>query len=215
MAKVWADFLDEILPEMRGTPPQSLVTNAVRNAAIEFCERSYVLRMDHPAISAAADTGEYTWSPGTGLKVVRAEEVWYDGKPLTPITVDDLKDLNEHWTSWEGTPLYFVQERVEMLTIVPYPADSLADAIEAKVSVKPSRSATGIDDAIWEKYLEVIASGAKARLFAMSGKPWTNEKLAVYHKGMFDDGIDKARLAAFKGHVRSRNQRGRNFRRFV
>lgn len=215
MAKVWADFLDEVLPEMKGTPPQALVTNAIKNAAVEFCERSFVYRVDHPTVTSVDSTGEYDWAPGAGLKVVRAEAVWYEKKELTPKTVDELRAMHVYWPDWEGVPLYFVQERVEELILVPKPTDGVADAIRAKVSVKPARAATGIDDAIWEKYLEPIASGAKGRLFAMKDKPWTDGTLAAYHKGLFESAIDAARLAAFKGHVRSRNNQSLNRRRFL
>lgn len=214
MAKTWAKWFDEVLPDVPGCP-QNVAQNAIKNAAIEFCDRSFVYIIDHPAISAAEDTGEYSWSPGSGLKVVRPEHVWYDGKLLIPKTRDEVAAANPYWPTWEGTPLYFLQEKLEKLIVVPRPTAALADAIVAKVAVRPSRDAASIDDAIWEKYLEEIASGAKARLFAMKHKPWSDGQLATFHKQAFDDAISRARLVAFHSHVRSRNNQNRNYRRFM
>lgn len=214
MAKTWAKWFDEVLPDLPGCPA-NVAENAIKNAAIDFCERSFVYIIDHDPIDAVQDQGEYDWSPGAGLKVVRAETVWYDGKPIAAKTRDEIAGMNAYWPDWEGTPLYYMQEKLEKLIVVPRPTEALTDAIKAKVAVKPSRSATSIDDAIWEKYLKPIASGAKADLFAMKRKPWTDAQLAVFHKGLFDEAIDKARLAAFHGHVRSRNNQNRNSRRFM
>ena len=214
MAKTWAKWYDEVLPDVPGCP-QVVAANAIKNAAIQFCDRSFVYLIDHDPIAAVEDQGEYTWAPGAGLKVARPERVWYDGEELTPKTRDEIADMHAYWPDWEGTPLYFMQEKIEKLIVVPRPTAALANAIKAKVAVKPSRDATSIDDAIWEKYLEEIASGAKARLFAMKRKPWADGQLAAYHKGVFDEAISAARLAAFKGHVRSRNNQTRGRRRFM
>lgn len=203
MAKTWEKFYDEVLPDVPGCS-QALAKNAIKNAAIEFCERSFVYVIDHPAVSGVADTGEYTYAPGANLKVVRPERVWYDKVPLTPLTRDDLEDLYAYWPDETGTPLYFVQEKIEKLILVPKPSANLADAIRAKVSVKPARAATDIDDALWEKYLESIASGAKSRLFAMKRKPWSDPTLSAYHRQLFDQAIAAARLATARGRGRAR-----------
>lgn len=212
--KAWSDWYNDVLPDVPGCP-ELIAANAIKLAAIEFCERSFVYLVDHAPIDATDGTGEYDWAPDGSAKVVRPETVWYDKKELTPVTRDQLADMHAYWPDWEGTPLYFVQEQLEKLIVVPKPDADLSDGIRAKVSIRPSQSAGGIHAFIWEKYLEPIASGAKARLFAMKRKPWTDGALASYHKGVFDDAIDKARLASFKGHVRSRNNQNRNFRRFM
>jgi len=203
MAKTWDKFYDDLLTDVPGCP-QPLAKNAVKQAAIEFCERSFVYQVDHAPIDAVADQGEYTFAPGANLKVVRPERVWYDKKTLTAKTPQEIDLLYAYWPDESGTPLYFVQERLEKLILVPKPSAALVGAIIAKVSVKPARAATDIDDALWEKYLEIITSGAKARLFAMKKKPWTDTTLSGYHSDIYDNGIAKAKVAATRGHGRAR-----------
>jgi len=173
-------------------------------------------RADAEATTFVAATGE-TWTVNQsgatparivgisdGLKVVRPERVWYDKKPLTPLARRDLDALYAYWPGQEGTPSYFVQEKLEKLILVPKPSAALVGGILAKVSARPARSATGVDDELWEKYLEVIASGAKAKLFAMKKKPWTDSALANYHRQLFEDGIARAKIAATRGHGRAK-----------
>lgn len=205
MAKTWEKWFDDVLPDVPGCP-QAVAKNAIKHAAIEFCDRSFVFHVDHAAIDAVAAQREYTWSPGANLKVVRPELVWYEKKQLTPVTRDELNDIYEYWPDESGTPVYFVQEKLEKLILVPKPEASSTGAIIAKVSIKPARSATDIDDAIHEKYLEDITHGAKWRLFAMKKKPWSDPTLATAHKAMFDEAIGRAKVAAHKGHVRSRRR---------
>lgn len=209
----WSAWFDEVLPDVPGCP-QDVATNAIRNAAIELCERSRVYLVDHPPISAVANQAAYAWAPGAGLKVVRAESVWFDGVPLAPITSDDLAARYPKWSVEAGTPRGYLQEGLDTLTLVPKPSADMADAITAKVVVAPSRAATGILDALWERYLEAIASGAKARLMSIPEKPYSNPKEAERHAAAFDDAIARARLAAFRGHGRARNNSNLGRRRF-
>ncbi len=210
----WSAWFDEVLPHVPGCP-QPVATHAIRNAAIQFCEDSRVWQIDHPLIDSVADTAEYTLAPGDGKKVVRLEMVWYEGNPLDPITTADLEALYTGWTVETGEPKYFLQERLEALVLVPYPSAAVTDAIKAKVSVKPSRAATVIDDVIHERYLEQIGRGARSRLHLMQRKPWTDVNLGSALAQQFEDDIAAARFAAFKGHTRARNRSTRGHRRFV
>lgn len=214
MATAWSALTPRILIE---TPRCSipLAEQSVLDAAIDFCDRSFIYQIDHAAIDGVANTGEYAWAPGTNLKVVRPEVVWYDKKPLTPKTRDELATLYAYWPDQVGTPLYFVQEKLEKLILVPKPAANLTGGILAKVSVRPSRNATDIDDAIYDRYMDAIVNGAKARLFWMEGQAWSNAEKAAACQGLFEAAADRARLAMFKGMGRARNNQTRGYKRFM
>jgi hypothetical protein len=203
MAKTWEKWFDEVLPDVPGCS-QAVAKNAIRNAAIEFFQRSWTWRADHDPINAVADQAAYDYAPPVGAKVAMPLKVWYEQKPLTPITFAELEALYQHWPSQVGTPLYFIQEDLEKLTLVPYPSASVTAAITLKVALKPSRVSASIDDVYWEKYLEEIATGAKAKLFAMRKKPWTDTDMAVGLMALFGDQIAKAKLAADRGRVKAR-----------
>lgn len=210
----WEAWYDEVLPDVPGCP-QNVAKNAIRNAAIEFCERTYVYVVDHPAIDVVADVGAYAWSPAADLKVVRPDSVWFQGSPLDPVTRSDLSDMYTDWTAAKGTPRYFVQERVDQLILVPKPVATVTGAVTAKVSVAPSRASTSIPDFLWERYLEDIAAGAKGRLMAMAGKPYTNPQMAAVQAQAFDDAVGAVNLKAFRGHGRARINSRLGRRRFL
>lgn len=214
MAKAWSDWFDEVLPDVPGCP-QNVASNAIKNAAIEFCERGLAYIVDHPAVDGVADQSTYDWNPGAGLRIVRPETVWYDKKELTPKTRDELAAMYAYWPDEVGTPVYFVQDGLEQFILVPKPEADLVGAVRAKVTVRPDRTATTIDDAIWENYLEQIAYGAKAKLLKMQRKPWTNYPLGNEYLAKFNDAIDAVRLDSFKGFTRARNNRTRGYRRFM
>lgn len=216
MAKVWSAFYQEVIPSGLGDAPLSVVDNAVRNATIEFCDRSFVLRAEITPIDVlAADTGEYSWTPPANRKVVRAERVFFNKKELEPKTPDEISDMYAYWPDAEGTPLYFMQQRVEKIIIVPAPNIDMVAAIRATVSIKPTRAAADIDDEIWEKYLETIACGARARLYFMKNMPYYDPQKAQAEYSIFEAAISMAALKAFHGHVRSRNNQTRGWRRFL
>jgi hypothetical protein len=234
----WSNWFDEVLPEVPGCP-QPVAINAIRNATIAFCYDSRVLLLNHPLMDAVANQATYPWMPDGNqvaestdpiwathpwapgysqtaqLKVVRAEQVWFEGRELFPTTSDDLEERFVCWPQEVGTPQFFLQDQIAALRIVPRPQASAASAIRARVSVTPSRASLGVTDMVRERYLEPIAMGAKARLMLMQRKPWSNPQMGAALMVQFEDEIAKARLAAFKGWVRSRNNSNRGYRRFV
>lgn len=198
-ATQWLSWFDDILADLPGCG-QPLAKLHIRAAAIDFCERSLAWRADLDPIDAIEDEGTYDLDPDTGTVVVRVLELWYDGKRINAKSADDLACLYANWTTEAGTPLYYTQETPsDSVILVPMPNADLAGALTGKVAIKPSQASTGIDSSIFEKWREAIAHGAKARLFALKKKPWSDKELAAYHQGVFDSKVATAALAASKG----------------
>ena len=53
------------------------------------------------------------------------------------------------------------------------------------VALKPSASAAGIDERLFNEYREAIIHGALARLMLSPRKPYTHTQLAQYHQQQF------------------------------
>jgi hypothetical protein len=206
MAKTWEKWFDEVLTDIAGCG-SDVAKNAIRNAAIEFCDRSTVWRVDHDPIDALLNTGSYIWAPPANTKVALPIAVWFNGQPLDPMPAHELDRLYTYWPSEVGTaPRYFVQQQLETLIVVPAPNAALAQAIKAKVALKPTRASASIDDQIWEKYLEHIACGARGKLRMMRKKPWSDLELGAAELAKFSQYIGEAKLAADRGFVRSRSR---------
>ena len=201
--KTWADFLDDVMPEVPGAET-NLVEDRIKKAAIEFMDRTRVYQADHPALDSVAYQGAYDWNTGdTETEVCHVFNVWYEGEKLTPKNGDYLADKYDYWPEEEGTPNHYLLERTDTLTIVPMPIEAVVGAIAAKVALRPTLDATGIPDDLFADHHEAIAAGALFRLLRMQKKPWTNVDLAAAYGQAFTSAVDAARLQQQKGNVRS------------
>lgn len=178
--------------------PEPVAINALRKAAIEFCDRSRAWVTDHDPIDLIAEEATYQFSPNNGTVVIRVEEAWVSGMDITPTTRLDVQ-RNANWTSMLGTPKHYLQENTEELILFPKPVSALSGALTIKVSLKPSRKSTGLEGWLVEKWLDEIMHGAKWKLLEMPSKPWSDGNSALYHKGAFDAAIICAQLAVQKG----------------
>jgi hypothetical protein len=203
MAKIWEKWYDEVMPDVSGVG-LDVAKNAIRNAAIEFCDKSWAWRVDHNPIDAVLNTGSYAYAPPANTKVAMPLRVWFNGQELEALSTHEINRLYPKWDTVTGTrPFYFVQEQLESLLVVPAPNAALVGAITLKVAIKPTRASASIDDQIWEKYLEQIACGAKAKLRMMKRKPWSDPAQGQAELAQFAQYIAEAKLAADRGFVRS------------
>ena len=69
---------------------------------------------------------------------------------------------------------------------------------DTKIAEPPALNANTVPDEL-DKYIEGIAHGAKARLFAMPNKPWTQMALVDYHSNKFDEAKADAKAAYIIG----------------
>lgn len=208
--KLFNTLYDEVLPELSGLP-QPLALNAIRNAAIEFCERSRVWSEDAAAMNSVAAQPRYNFvSPVAEAEVTGVLQAWYNGIEIFPKTAAQLGALLSDvgstyvsaipWTEQTGVPKYYLIERPDQFILAPFPDEAIAGAIEMKVILKPTRAATGMEQWIFDKFFMQIAAGTKARLCAMPGKPWSSPELVTYYNGIFEAGILAASVATSGTH---------------
>lgn len=190
---------DEVVPELTGAVALPLVLNAIRQAARDFCMRSFVWRVDQGPMAVAQNANEYDWEPPTNTEAVRPMQVWLEKRPLTPRTANELSEMFGDFMRAEGTPSYFVADRPDKLVIVPKPTGVYTTGITAKLAVMPSQAATGMETIYATRYRDAIGYGAKARLFRMPRKPWTDKQAASDYQAMFDAAVNTAQLEASRG----------------
>lgn len=207
----YESFFPNILPEVPGAA-EMLVENAVRNAAIEFCEKSLILTRDHDPITVLPNIVDYDLEPPTGYLVIKVQKAWLENQPLHPMAPDLVKEAatyNRLFSSYQAgptTPTHYLQKDERTISVWPLPDKKYANGLTLRVALKPTRTSTSIEDVIFEDYAEVIASGALYRLMASPGKAYTNPDLAVVHKSLFEQGVNTARSRMIHGHVRSNLQ---------
>lgn len=196
----WSAWLDEA---MVAKAPRQIVQNAVRDAARELCEKGKVYLLEGDATNVVANTKEYAWAKA-GTTNVEAIEIWqalFQGYELEFMTRNALKEQYAAWSTQTGTPNVALKLRPSVVRLVPYPAASVASALVLWAFMRPTRSAVGIVDEIGERYYEIIATGARARLRMKAGTPYYDPQLGSSERQAFLTGIAESALKAELGET--------------
>lgn len=202
--KAYDEFLPYVLTDCPGVADIAAM-GAISSAAIEFCERSLALVREHDPISVRANVSDYDLSPPTQHLVCRVMKAWYRTRVLVPTAPDDMDDPGPYnpAQSSGSTPTHFIQKDERTISLWRVPGADEANAVTLRVALKPTRAATSVDDVLFEDYVEVIASGAKASLQIVPGKTYSNPQMAAINQGAFTAGINAAMVKANKGHTRA------------
>lgn len=192
-------FYDLVMPHLPrcGT---SLASQYILLAVQEFYARSLCKRVTLDDVTTAADDAEYALTLPEGFILVKPLTVWLDGDEIDPIGMDDRDALVPGWKSETDKPTAFYLPDTKNIGLFQTPDGAYTVSVEA--ALKPSSSATTLDDWVFDTYREGIASGALAKLMAMPKSPWSSN-LSAYHSGKFESCIQKAHHAAMRGHSRA------------
>lgn len=196
---------DDVLPDLPGCPPL-IALNAIRNAAIEFCEITRIYRVDLTPIIILANTPTYAYAGmPSGTVVHEPLHSVFGTSRILPKAPDDLQEqFGDDWRTKTGTPLFIVGEDERTVRVVPYPTADLSDTLKLWVAIKPSDAATTIEQRLFEEYRTVIADGAKALLMASPKKTYTDKEMAAFYAGKFNVSCSSIQRRAGRGFLRSR-----------
>lgn len=169
--------------------PEIIAERAIRAAVIELCEKTDAYQKQLDAVTVHKGIYEYDLEPPIGTNVHRIIWVTYDGKPLEPVSTGLLEQRQENWRKETGTPEYFVKDGLELFNLVPVPNEVKANAVEIRVSLKPTQSATSCDDLVMTDHRDTIINGALFRLCRMPSKDWTDLGAAQIYNSLFNEGL--------------------------
>lgn len=201
-------FLNDVMPDVPGCT-LDIAKHAIKNACIEFCEKSLILQRDYDPVTVVAGVVDYDIEPPTGSLVTRIMRAWYKTTELIALAPDAIENAEVYNRLFTGAntdrqdPKYILQKDERTYSLYPIPVSTVANALTMRVAYKPSRSSTTVDDVVYEDYSEAIAAGAKARLMMSPGKPYTNPQLAGAHMEIFRQAVNIARQRAIRGHMRT------------
>lgn len=195
--KTWADLLPLVLPRVPGCP-ELVAEDEIRNAAIDFYQRSLAWRMWTPGVAMVAGQALYTPTLPAGAQMVRVHAATLAGSPLDVTTADAVDGS-------AGLPNAVYTDDLRKLGVWPIPGAAGA-LLAARVSLAPTESSPGIDDALFDQHRLGIASGAISRIAGQAGKPYTNGSVQAEHDGRFEAAIVDARSRAGRGNSSARRR---------
>lgn len=203
--QAWSTWFPDLLPHVPGCP-QILAEHELRRAAQVLMRRTRAWRIDEAARPVVAGQATVSVAPTSAeLELVRVEAVWFDGKPLEPVTDDVMDALYSHdWRSDTGTPSRFLQWVPGKIRLYPLPDADAVTGVTLRLSVAPSESSTGLPDDLAIRFRDEIHVGAKARLMLYPGRPWTNPDLGAVYGQAFDSLVGTATAAAARSYSDAR-----------
>jgi hypothetical protein len=201
------EFLPDVLPFVPNAPEFAAI-NAIRDASIDFCQKTWYWQVDLPVMDLKAGKAVYDLLPNPDSRIVGIAMVYYKDILLIPKGQDELARLyrDTNWKTLEGEPRYYTQRSRNEITLVPTPTMDDPATLYVRVALAPTRSACSIETEIYEIFAEAIAHGARAILYNTPGQPYFDRVSARESDMEFRRGISEAKIAINKGMTRTSNR---------
>ena len=188
-------FFPYVLPDVPGCP-DPVVKLALVAAAHEFCRETLCWTEIQDPMPLVAGTSDYEIDMPSQALALTVRDVWLGTSRLAPVTMQALQRVMPDWrTASSSEPVYY-NAAVERgsIRVFPIPTNPAGLALVVRASYAPSMGANALPDFLGQRYMEVIAAGAKARLLIVPGTEWANAPLAGYYRQLFDAAITNARI---------------------
>jgi hypothetical protein len=185
--------------------PDITIEQAVLDACIDFCERSLILRQTLDPTAVVAGVKEVDLDLPSGTRLAKIMKVWVDDREISAVSEDEVGTPLAHVDSVPGVtgvssmPTGYVESSPG--TIRLYPAPDKTYSVTVRAALKPSRSATAVDDILFENWVNAITEGALARLYVMP-EVWGNAALAAVSAKAFLAFVSSASTEAQHGRGR-------------
>lgn len=192
------DWLPQILPRANHCP-EPIALDAIRSAAITFCERTRLWRAEDRFKVSRHSCDEIICVP-YGAALHQIESARFDGRPLEAVSLSELDASDPDWRTRTGSgATYITQERPNTLRLVPAANGELA----LSLFLRPSEDADELPAFLYELYARVLADGALEEILTIPGQPFTSADLAHYHGTRFERALDRLSSQSVRGQQRA------------
>lgn len=178
----YSDFTLYVKPEVGGAP-DFLIERAVRDTAIDFCQRTDVYIPEPEFITIIEGVNEYAVTIPTGTELNHIVDIFDDKTALRPISFNELMRRLGNETE-KGNPRYYAQRDNTDFFVAPIPNKNTS--FRVVYSVKPTATSTSIPDTIGREYRETIVHGALYRLQMMAGQPFADGGAAQANRSLYE-----------------------------
>lgn len=195
--------LTTLVPDVRSEIPDIpsfVAERQLLRAARVFCQetRAWRVNIEVSVTQTVAKVVLTSLLPtGTELVDIVSLKNTAGGEPVVPRTFSWLDENLTDWRSDTGPNAnYYVLDGNNTMRLVPTPSATTAYLYDARIAVKPLRTAAALDDVLLNKYDEYLIHGALGYLYFMPRKPWTDLNQGQYHQAAFMNSWAQARAEA-------------------
>lgn len=202
MTVLWSAFTPEIRPEVPGCPTEA-IENAVRKAVIDFCNQTLIWREELAAIDTVVGQDVYTLTPPAQGRVVLPIHVAYDEITMLEKSEEEQDYVDDGWRiSTNSKPRFYHCPKPDQIRFSRKSDSVITGGIVVKAAIKPTNTATGVDDIIFDDWLYQIKDGALATLMSMPKQVWYDPNQSIIHDRKFNAAIQRGKSRAKRGHTR-------------
>jgi len=170
--KALSAFYPRILPYLPGCP-EPLAAQVLINAAIDFCDASLILRQNLDTFNTVVGRVQYDLDPPSAQHTIsRVMGVTLDGKELVAGMIETLRG---DMPTAPAKPRGFYTDRTDsVLTLMLSPPPDEVYSVLVNVALSPARTATQLDDDLYNTWINPIVSSAIAQAMQIPGQPFSN-----------------------------------------
>lgn len=197
---LYSALLNEVLPEVPGCPDVT-AERAIRDSAIEFFDATLAYKVDQGPVSLTPNVPTIDLSIPAGTRLVQLLRAQLGRRRLTAITREQLMTSGTAWQTDVGMPTAVVYGTDSSIRLLPIPDRTPEEQLFLHFAVTPSRGSAQVSAALGERYFREIVAGAKSRLMLMLQKDWSNEKMGVAYRNMYERMISEACLTEAQDRI--------------
>lgn len=198
-------YLFDILSEVDGCPP-IIAESEVRNTVIDFCKSTLIWKQDIDPIAVIANVNKYIMDIPEGIVSTITWGYMIDTNDceikLTGTSEDDLdaENTSRSWRTLTGVPSHYFMTAGGQVQITKIP--ELSYTMYLGGALIPSRDSYEAPTIIYNKYLETITAGARARLLNMKAQDWYNPAAAKEEERKYLQGKMDVKVETSRGNTR-------------
>lgn len=196
--KTFEAFFPDLLPLVPGCP-EPVAKFALRRAAQRFCELTLAWRANMDPIYLTPGIDEYDLNLETTAELVRIEKALIGDRDMHVLTPNDCVSRHRPYI-----------ECADKKTVFVNPTPTVEALLTITASLKPSNSATGVEDFLYDQYVSVIANGASGLLKQHPAKLYSAANgREVWVE--FESRCAGIKLSKWRGHGRNTPRTRANF----
>jgi hypothetical protein len=152
---------------------------------------------------------QYAITLPTGYAMAKCLFAWLNDSPIDPMSPDDVDtEFNNTSFGWVGVnwrtdvrlpSRFYMQDDGTVNLLLPPEAGG---NLRLQCALKPTRASTSFPTLLYERYIETIAHGAKARIMLIPKKPYSDKELGAWHNEKFNSLVAEAKIRVARGNTR-------------
>jgi len=180
--------------------PDPLVERTVLDVCRDFCARSRLWHEQLTAIDIVSGTEEYTLSSSNGdvASIRRAEVSESAINPTSEIKLDRESDT---WRTQAGSASEYFMGEDRNIRLVYIPETAVTGGLVVWANLMPAKTATAVQDFLYNDHFETISIGARARLLAAKDTPWFDLKESLIQGQIYIDKVGEATRLMIAGRT--------------